>query len=283
MAELLCDLHLHSVFSDGTDTPEEIIDLALENGFSAVALTDHNTVAGLERFIAYAADKPIDIAPGIEFSTEHNGQELHILGLFIQPSFFMEVTEYVKTADKTKEASNIKLARKLNENGFLIDYNKIKSATPNGKINRAHFAAALCESGYVESRGEAFATILSEEYGWYKRPERLSSLKTIDFIRSIGAVPVWAHPLFHVNCKECEAFLPVAKEHGLIGIETEYSTYSEDDTAFSKRMCEKFNLLESGGSDYHGKNKPDISIGKGKGNLAISYNYFVELRKRTSR
>lgn len=279
MTDLLCDLHLHSLFSDGTDTPEKIIDLALKNGLSAVALTDHNTVAGLERFTAYAADKPIDIAPGIEFSTEHNGQELHILGLFVQPSFYQEVTEYVKTADKLKEASNIELAQKLNENGYLIDYNKIKSATPNGRVNRAHFAAALCESGYVKSRSEAFATILSEEYGWYKRPERLSSLETIEFIRSIGAVPVWAHPLFHINCKECEAFLPVAKEYGLIGIETEYSTYSEDDTAFSKRMCEKFNLLESGGSDYHGKNKPDISIGKGKGNLAISYNYFVELRK----
>ena len=279
MTDLLCDLHLHSLFSDGTDTPEEIIDLALKNGLSAVALTDHNTVAGLERFTAYAADKPIDIAPGIEFSTEHNGQELHILGLFVQPSFYQEVTEYVKTADKLKEASNIELAQKLNENGYLIDYNKIKSSTPNGRVNRAHFAAALCESGYVESRSEAFATILSEKHGWYIRPERLSSLKTIEFIRSIRAVPVWAHPLFHVNRTACAAFLPVAKEHGLIAIETEYSTYSEDDTAFSKSMCEKFNLLESGGSDYHGKNKPDISIGKGKGNLAIPYSYFVKLRK----
>ena len=251
----------------------------MKNGRAAVALTDHSTVAGLERFTAYAADKPIDIAPGIEFSTEHNGQELHILGLFVQPSFYQEVTEYVKTADKLKEASNIELAQKLNENGYLIDYNKIKSSTPNGRVNRAHFAAALCESGYVESRSEAFATILSEKHGWYIRPERLSSLKTIEFIRSIRAVPVWAHPLFHVNRTACAAFLPVAKEHGLIAIETEYSTYSEDDTAFSKSMCEKFNLLESGGSDYHGKNKPDISIGKGKGNLAIPYSYFVKLRK----
>ena len=275
------DLHTHSNCSDGTYSVKELMDYAHAKNLAAIALTDHDTVDGLDEASSYVKENypDMELVPGIEFSTEHNGQELHILGLFVQPSFYQEVTEYVKTADKLKEASNIELAQKLNENGYLIDYNKIKSATPNGRVNRAHFAAALCESGYVKSRSEAFATILSEEYGWYKRPESLSSLETIEFIRSIGAVPVWAHPLFHVNCKECEAFLPVAKEHGLIGIETEYSTYSEDDTAFSKRMCEKFNVLESGGSDYHGKNKPDISIGKGKGNLAISYNYFVELRK----
>lgn len=278
MDKRYCDLHVHSVFSDGTDTPEAIVDLAIENGLSAVALTDHNTVSGLERFTAYGADKPIKLVPGIEFSTEHNGQELHILGLFVQPECYQTIMDYVKAADERKEASNLGLAQKLNENGFRVDYQALKSATPHGKVNRAHFAAALCEGGYVKTRDEAFATVLSEKHGWYKRPERLDALETIRFIRSLGMAAVWAHPLFHVDRTTCEAFLPIAKDCGVTGIETEYSTYSEDDTAFSKEMCRRYGLLESGGSDYHGDNKPDIMIGKGRGKLAVPYSFYEKLR-----
>ena len=283
MEKRICDLHTHSIFSDGTDTPERVVDLAVEAGLSAVALTDHNTVSGLERFTEYAADKPIDIVPGIEFSTEHNGQELHILGLFVQPTSYRAITDYTKIDDERKEASNIDLAQKLNDNGYLVDYQAIKSTTPDGKVNRALFATALVESGYFSTNDDAFATVLSEKHGWYVRPERISSLETIEFIRSIGAVPVWAHPLFHVDYETCEAFLPIAKAHGLIGIETEYSLYSEADTAFSKEMCRKFGMLESGGSDYHGRRKRDISIGKGKGNLAIPYSFYEDLRRAAER
>lgn len=142
----ICDLHTHSVFSDGTLTPEELIDLAIGSGLSALALTDHNTVSGLERFLSYGSDKPIELVPGIEISTECDGQELHILGLFLTPEMFGDITKYVSEADKLKEASNVSLAQKLNENGFFINYAALKAATPDGKVNRAHFAAALVES-----------------------------------------------------------------------------------------------------------------------------------------
>lgn len=273
----LCDLHTHSIFSDGTFTPEETIDLAIDIGLSAVALTDHNSIMGLDRFISYAKDKPIDIVPGIEFSTGYNGRELHILGLFVKPESFDTITAYVKSADERKDKSNIDLAQKLNENGYKIDYQKIKSERPDGKVNRAHFAAELLRLGYVRSRDEAFDTILHKDYGWYNPPERISTLKTIELIRSLGAVPVWAHPLIHMNYEECDAFLPIAKEHGLVGIETIYSLYSDADTEFAKKMCDKYSLLQSGGSDFHGKNKPDIALGKGKGNLNIPYEYFEKL------
>ena len=122
----LCDLHTHSIFSDGTFTPEETVDLAIQTGLSAVALTDHNSVMGLDRFISYAENKPIDIVPGIEFSTRYNDRDLHILGLFFKPESFAAITEYVKAADELKDQSNIDLAKKLNQNGYMIDYQKIK-------------------------------------------------------------------------------------------------------------------------------------------------------------
>lgn len=274
----ICDLHTHSVFSDGTLTPEEIVDLAIVSGLSAVALTDHNTVSGLDRFLSYGTNKSIELVPGIELSTEYNGQELHILGLFLTPEMYGDITAYVREADKRKEASNISLAQTLNENGFLIDYTALKKAQPDGKVNRAHFAAALVDSGYCRSRNEAFDTVLSKSYGWYQPPKRSETLETITFLHSLGAVPVWAHPLFHVDHAQCEAILSKAKAFGLAGIETVYSTYSEADTIFAKQMCKKFNLLESGGSDFHGKNKPDISLGTGRGNLEIPYKFFEKLK-----
>lgn len=275
----LCDLHTHSIFSDGTFTPEETVDLAIQTGLSAVALTDHNSVMGLDRFISYAENKPIDIVPGIEFSTRYNDRDLHILGLFLKPESFATITEYVKAADELKDQSNIDLAQKLNQNGYMIDYQKIKSERPDGKVNRSHFAAELVELGYYNTNDDAFDTILSEDYGWYQPPERISTLETIDLISKLGAVPVWAHPLIHMNYEECDAFLPIAKEHGLAGIETIYSLYSDTDTEFAKRMCAKHKLLESGGSDFHGANKPDIALGKGKGNLEIPYEFYEILRE----
>lgn len=241
-------------------------------------MTDHNTVSGLNRFVSYAEGKAIDVVPGIEFSTGYQGKELHILGLFFKPKDFGTITDYVRAADERKETSNVCLAQKLNENGYRIDYTKIKSERPNGKVNRAHFAAELVRLGYFESRDVVFATILSEDYGWYNPPERISALETIELICDLGAVPVWAHPLIHMNYEECDRFLPIAKEHGLSGLETIYSLYSEEDTLFAKKMCFKDQLLESGGSDFYGANKPDIALGKGKGNLEIPYAFYEALK-----
>ena len=279
----LCDLHTHSVFSDGTMTPEQLIDEAVGAGLYATALTDHNVVEGLERFLSYAADKPIEAVPGIEFTTSYKGQELHILGLFLPRESYEAVTEYVRLAHERKEVSNLILASRLNENGYPIDYEKLKAARPDGKVNRAHFAAALVDAGLIESRDEAFRTILSPSYGWYEEYERLDTLTTIRFIRSLGAVPVWAHPLFHVDRQTCEELIPVFKVNGLVSVETIYSTYTEDDTAFLKKLCSKYELLESGGSDFHGANKPDIAIGTGRGNLRIPYSFYERLLERRNR
>ena len=165
----------------------------------------------------------------------------------------------------------------MNDNGYKIDYEKIKNSSPSGRINCANIAAELCRLGFVESVKEAFSTILSPEYGFYVQPERLSALETIEFLKSIGAVSVWVHPLISTDYSICEEFLSVAKDRGLIGIETAYSLYSKADSEFARTMCNKFGLLESGGSDFHGDIKPDISLGKGNGNLEVPYSFFEKL------
>lgn len=228
--------------------------------------------------IDYAKDKPIEIAPGVELSTAYYGREVHVLGLCLNVGMFDDITAYVKTADERKEKSNIDLAQKLNANGYSFDYSAVKQSTPKGKVNRANIAAELLRMGYISSMAEAFSTILSPEYGWYVPPERITTLDGIKYLSSIGAVVVLAHPLISMTYEMLDAFIPLAKHNGLIGIETVYSLYSDDDTNFAKEMCRKHQLLESGGSDFHGKNKPDIMLGKGKGNLLIPYEFYERLK-----
>lgn len=272
----ICDLHTHTVFSDGTYTPAELIDAAIDSGLSALAMTDHNTVSGLNDFLAAGRDKPIDIVPGVEFTTADNGVELHILGLFVKPEMFEQINEYINKASILKEESNYKLVHKLREHGYDIHYVDILENS-KGHVNRANIAAELLKKGYIGSISEGFETILSKSYGLYEPPERLSSIETISLIRSIGAVAVWAHPYIHMTFDQANEFLPRAKDAGLQGMETIYSLYDDETSRRAKEVCAHFGLCESGGSDFHGANKPDIALGKGKGNLLIPYEFYEKL------
>ena len=275
--EKICDLHSHSVYSDGTFTPTELLDAAEAAGLSALALTDHNTVEGLNDFSTAAQGREIEIVRGTEFTTAYNGIELHILGLFIRPETYKEINEYIDRATRLKEESNYRLVDKLRKHGYDITYVDILENS-KGHINRANIAAELVKKGYLKTISEGFKTILSKKYGLYEPPERLSSLETISFIRSIGAVAVWAHPYIHMNFEQAEEFLPKAIDHGLQGMETLYTLYSDETIIKAKEVCHRFGLCESGGSDFHGANKPDIFLGKGKGNLQIPYEFYENLR-----
>ena len=272
-----CDLHTHSLFSDGTLTPDELVNAAVEAGLSALAMTDHNTVAGLDEFVRAAQDKPIEAVPGIEFTTADHGQELHILGLFIPPQSHKAINQYINRVQILKDESNYKLINRLRERGYDIRYVDIM-ASSKGNINRANIAAELVKKGYIGSVAEGFRTLLDEKFGLYEAPERLSATETISFIRSLGAVAVWAHPYFHVGFEWTEEFLPRAIDAGLQGMETMYSTYDEATTEKAREVCRRFGICESGGSDFHGANKPHISLGKGMGNLRIPYEFYEKLR-----
>ena len=278
--ENYCDLHTHSVFSDGTDTPARLIELAAEAGLSAVALCDHNTVAGLPDFLEAAKDSAVEAVPGVEISTDYADKELHILALFVQPQHYADVTALLAEGDRRKEQSNIDLVAALNAAGYALSYEEIKAKTPQGHINRAHIAAEMLELGYVESVQAAFRTLLSPKHGLYHPPKRIDAYDAIRFIKSIGAVAVLAHPFLSMDEQLLRAFLPRAVEAGLDAMEVFYSKYTEETTLLAVKIAEEYGILPSGGSDYHGGNKPDIAIGIGRGELKIPHRWLNGLKKR---
>ncbi len=277
--ERLCDLHTHSTYSDGTCTPEEIPMLAEKSGLCAVALCDHNTIAGVPEFMEAARGGEVEAIPGIEFSTVYREKELHILALFVAEAYFAEITEMMTDFLRRKDRSNEQLVEALNRAGYAIDYQTIKAATPNGQVNRAHIAAMLFEHGYVESVKDAFKRLLAPKHGFYKPPERLNAFDCIRFIKSMGCVAVWAHPFLSMDGEEeVREFLKEAVPCGLDGMETIYSTYDEAQTKAAASIAEEFCLKQSGGSDFHGANKPDISMGTGRGGLHIPLSLLQRLK-----
>ena len=220
-----CDLHTHSHYSDGTFAPAEIVTEAAALGLSAVALTDHNTVAGLPEFLAAARGGTVQAIPGVEISTEYGEVELHIVGLFLPPDCFDSVTSFLDGFNQKKMESNRQLIHALNRAGYDLNYEEICRSHPEGTVNRATIAAALLEKGYVSSINDAFKGLLSKKSGYYVPPQRLSSLDAIDFLRSIGTVPVLAHPFLNLKTEAAlRSFLAEAIPHGLAAMETIYSS-----------------------------------------------------------
>lgn len=265
-----CDLHTHSIYSDGTWTPTQIVEEAAKRAL-AVALTDHNSISGLPEFLDAARKNGVTAVPGTEFTTEFQGTELHIVALFIPEESYGAIQEYCAAGDRLKDESNRALITRLRAAGYDISYEQILAQTPDGRVNRANIAAELVKQGFAATKDEAFDQLLSEKAGFYVPHKRPDALETIAFIRSIGALPVWAHPF--LSMKKCPEkvplFLSLAKARGLLAMETQYSTYDEETTARAKSLATRFGLLESGGSDFHGDNKPGILLGQGRGNLRI--------------
>ena len=278
--DFFCDLHTHSTFSDGTDTPTALVNLAQERGLASIALTDHNTIAGLPEFLAAAEGKTVRAVAGTEFSADYNGTELHILGLFLKRSHFAPITALLEDYHRRKEQSNRDLVDKLNAAGYAIDYDRIKASTPEGQVNRALIAAELTRLGYTESIQSAFKKLLSPKCGYYVPPQRSTPFEIIRFIKSLGAVAVLAHPFLNLEEAPLREFLKEAVPCGLDGMETMYSTYDEQTTAIAMKVADDFGLLHSGGSDYHGDNKPHIQMGIGQGNLQIPQRLMTALESR---
>lgn len=276
MKMLLCDLHTHSTFSDGSCSPKELLETAKAAGLVAVALTDHNTVDGLKTFLTDGKNYGIEAVAGVEISCDYNGKELHVLALFIE-NRLSEMQKFLEISKSRKEESNKLLAENLVNKGYKIDYEQIKLQTV-GSINRVHFANELIKKGYIKTVKEGFDTVLSENAGFYLPPKRLTVFEVIDFIKTINAISVLAHPLLNLTKEELIEFLPEAKQMGLKAIETRYSKYSIAEQEFCTRLTKDFGFLESGGSDFHGANKPDIKIGVGQGGLQVPYKFLEAIK-----
>lgn len=274
-----CDLHTHSCYSDGTYTPRELLRAADEIGLSAIVLCDHNTVAGLDELLAASRDFSVEAVPGIELSTEWREKELHIIGLYVNPSHYDKINSLVEDMLREKEQSYRECIASLKRAGYSLDYDELSSRTARG-INRAHIAAELVRLGYVSSVKEAFSGLISRGGDHYKAPKYIPSLEAIKFLKSIGAVTVWAHPYLSLDGEEVREFLPEAKLAGLDAMETIYSKYSEETTAVARATAQEFGILESGGSDFHGPIKPDVALGVGRGNLFVPSELLEGLKAR---
>ncbi len=277
--EKLCDLHTHSVYSDGTDTPFQIVQKAKEKGLTAVALTDHNTATGLNDLIKAGEEIGVEVVPGVEFSADYIDREVHIVALFVKKELQSKVLDFFSEFSKRKEESNRNLIKGLNSIGINLNYDELLKNAPSGKINRANIGAELVKMGYVKTIEEAFDTVLSKERGFYVEPKRPTAEETIKFINSIGAVSILAHPLLNFKKEELKNALLQMKSAGLKGIETQYSTYSNEEKEWSFNIAKEMGFLQSGGSDYHGINKPDIELGKGKSNLKVPYEFLEKIKE----
>ena len=272
-----CDLHTHSTFSDGTQTPAELVQLAQQIGLGALALTDHNTITGLEEFLNAPLRSNLERIPGVEISTEYGEKELHIVGLYLRPQAFEPLDAFLQEANLQKEKSNRLLVERLNQAGYTVDYEALR-LEHRGNINRAVIAAELLRKGYITDIGQALKGLLSKQNGFYVPPKRISAFDAIRFLSKLHAVPVLAHPFLSMTEPQIRSFLPPAKECGLAAMETHYVSNTEQITACSVSIASEYGLLESGGSDYHGKNKPTIRLGTGTGALKVPISFAQKLR-----
>ncbi len=273
---MVCDLHTHTNHSDGVLTPRELV-LEAKKLNIIIALTDHNTVSGLPEFLGEAGSAGVTAIGGSELSTEYEGKEFHLIGLFIAPEHYEKIRMLCERFLELKEESNIALVKRLAEEGYVMDYEEIRNRNVKGHANRAHIAAELVRRGYVGSVREAFDKLLDEKCGYYIPPKRLSLVDAIKFLREIGALPILAHPLKEIGEDRLRQILPTLIDAGLMGIETMHSSYSEETIEISKAIARDFGLLESGGSDFHGGNKPGVELAVGRGNLNIPEEYYYAL------
>ncbi|MBR4831978.1 MAG: PHP domain-containing protein [Butyrivibrio sp.] len=275
------DLHTHSTCSDGTFSVKELIDRAHEKGLAAIALTDHDTVEGIDEAVQYAAEKypDLEVVPGIELSTESDGREVHIVGLFID-NHDKDFVDSLSAFIDSRTTRNIKMCKKLTEEaGIPISYEELEKEFPDTVITRAHFAKFMVEKGYVNSRAEVFDRYIGDHCPYYVGREKITPEDAVRSILKAKGVPVFAHPILcRLSDDRLEALVSRLKDAGLVGIEAIYSTYERRNEVQIKELAKKYDLLVSGGSDFHGANKPDIDLGTGCGKLFIPEDLLIPIK-----
>lgn len=263
------DLHVHSNASDGTFTPAELVDYAEEKGLYAFALTDHDTVDGIEEAAAAAENKMVKVIPGIEISAEFGECDLHILGLNVdyKSSGFLKIVEECR---KSRDSRNLKMIEKVREQGMPLTREIMEERFGNVSVTRAHFARYMMDEGFTASKEEAFEKYLNPGRPCYVPREKISPKMAVTLILEAKGHPVLAHPLlYHLDYDRLAVTISSLKSFGLEGIEALYSLNTPSDDSRLARMAQNQGLFITGGSDFHGSNKPDIDLGVGKGNLRI--------------
>lgn len=274
------DLHTHSTFSDGSDSPSQLVSLASREGLKAIALTDHDCLDGLEEAIAQAEKLGVELVPAFEISCKYK-RLCHIIGMFVDYQS-EELLEFTRECRTSREKRNQAVVKRLNELGYKITMDEVTAVAGSDNISRAHFGRVLTEKGYAQSIPQAFNEILGKGCPAYvERAEPLPE-EAIAMIHRARGIAVFAHP--HISCPDTEELREMLKRLKLAGLdamECIYSDYTVERISQYKDLAQEFGLAASGGTDYHGAMKPHISIGTGTREkpIRVPYSILRELKK----
>ncbi len=272
------DLHTHTTFSDGSLSPTELVDLANQQGLDILAITDHDTTEGLPEALEATKDASLELIPGIELSAQFQNREMHILGYFINPT-----DPQFQTRLEALRSTRIERIRhildRLHSLGMDISLEDVEQASGLGTIGRPHIAQVLIAKGYVTSMKDAFEHLLGSRGKTYVQRVVPEAHEIIGWITDAGGIPVLAHPYWEgFNKEDSATACQTLVEQGLQGLEVFYGTFSAKHISFNLGLARRFDLLMTGGSDFHGTLKPDIALGKGRGSLHVPSKVVERLR-----
>jgi hypothetical protein len=250
------DLHLHTLFSDGTNTPQELIDEAKICGLSAVSVVDHDTVLAIDSTKEAAKAKDIEVLPGIELTAEYDGLEIHILGYLIDYKN-QQLLEKLNFLKNNRIERIYKIVDKLKEQGVKIKPESVFGLSSQGTVGRLHIARTMVKQGLVRSVFEAFQKYIGDKCPAFVLNFKLSPEESIELIKTAGGIPVLAHP-YILNRDD---LIPAFVDYGLMGLEVYYSEHNQSMINSYLALAKRYNLLVTGGSDYHGHAKPEVKIG----------------------
>jgi hypothetical protein len=276
----MIDLHIHTTASDGSCTPAEVVRLALDTGLSAIAVTDHDTTAGIAEARAAAAGTGLRVIPGIEISADYRGTEVHVLGYFLDPDS-PGLQPMLDWAVSERAARNEALASKLRDLGYAVDLDALAQENPESVIGRVHIAQALMAQGVIGSISEGFDRFFGPGKPCYVPRRHFPFQSAVDVIRNSGGLAVLAHPLqYDFPADVLHTFLADAVAAGFTGLETDYGAYSPAQRLQLRQLAVQYGLLPTGGTDFHGTHRPHIALGVGTGDLAVPDALLAALARR---
>jgi predicted metal-dependent phosphoesterase TrpH len=261
---------MHSTHSDGTFTPRELVMTAIRKKLCAIALTDHDTFSGVAEAQAAGAELGLLVLSGVEISVEYGSKTVHMLA-YCYDSGADKLRGGLNELLRGRNERNVKIVANLNGLGMAITVEEIEAEAGGTVVGRPHIANVLIRKGYIQTRQEAFDKYLAKGAAAYEERLKFSPADSVNMILQAGGVPVLAHPKF-VPLQEGETIEDVVRNlvsAGLRGIECYYSMHTEEETQQYLELAEKYNLIATGGSDFHGGNKPDIQMGTGLGQLRV--------------
>ncbi|MEX2654908.1 MAG: PHP domain-containing protein [Acidimicrobiia bacterium] len=273
------DLHTHSTASDGSFTPTELVQLAAVQGLEAIALTDHDTLEGIGEAKAAADAAGIELIPGIELSLDWDRGGMHMLVLWLEPGSG-PLQDRLAGLQEARNGRNARIVERLNELGMEITLEEVETEAGTGTVGRPHIAAVMVRRRHVGTITQAFDEYLANGRPAYMPRRRLGPEEAIDLARRSGGVPILAHAhtLGLDNRDEVEAMMRRLADAGMVGIECHYGSYDADERAGYVKMAARFGLLPSGGSDFHGTYKHDVSLGTGSAGLSVPTEILEPLR-----